>query len=180
MTTLHVVWPDGVDDARRPSGGNVYDRELGAALEDRGVAVREHRTLHSVPDGAQVLVDGLVGLADPDAIARERDRLGVVLLVHLPLSLAASGGDPVATREAKSLAAAAGVVTTSAWTRRWLLAHHPLAPSLVTVATPGAAPAPPATAEPEGRRLLCVGPLTRAKGQDLLLQALAGLRRPDW
>jgi glycosyltransferase involved in cell wall biosynthesis len=180
MSDLYVVWPDAVDDPRRPSGGNVYDRELGAALEGLGVTVYQRPDLGGIPDGSDVLVDGLLGLADPESIAREQGRLHVLLLVHLPLSLAHPDDPVVAEREARALAAAAGVVTTSDWTRRWLLRRHPLRPARVRVAVPGTTPAPPATAEPQGRRLLCVGPLTAAKGQDVLVDALSGLRRPDW
>ena len=32
MSTVHAVLPDGVDDPRRPSGGNVYDRRVLDAL----------------------------------------------------------------------------------------------------------------------------------------------------
>jgi len=180
MTDLYVVWPEAVDDPRRPSGGNVYDRELGTALQQLGVTVHESAELESVPDGSPVLVDGLLGLADPDAIARAQGRLQVLLLVHMPVTLAHPDDPHVAEREARALAAAAGVVTTSDWTRRWLLNRYPLSPARVLVAPPGTTPAPPASSEPQGRRLLCVGPLTRAKGQDVLLDALAGLRRRDW
>lgn len=180
MTDLHLVWPDAVDDPRRPSGGNVYDRELGAALEGLGVTVHEHADLRDVPDGSDVLVDGLLGLADPESIARERGRLRVLLLVHLPLTLAHPDDPEVAQRESQALTAAAGLLTTSRWTRRWLLTRYHLEPAHVRVALPGTTPAPPAPSEPRGRRLLCVGPLTAAKGQDLLVDALARLRRPDW
>lgn len=180
MTDLHVVWPEAVDDPRRPSGGNVYDRELGVALAEQGVRVHEHPDLRGIPDGSDVLVDGLVGLADPESIARERERLRILLLVHLPRTLAHPDDPTVAEHEARALASATGVVTTSSWTRRWLLNRYPLSPALVRVAAPGATPAPPADAEPLGRRLLCVGPLTGAKGQDVLVEALAGLRRPGW
>ena len=75
--TLHVLWPDAVRDPRRPSGGNVYDVELTAALRSAGEDVHEHRVvgpddvggaLAVVPDRGSVLVDGLLGLAAPDAI----------------------------------------------------------------------------------------------------------------
>jgi hypothetical protein len=126
MSHLHVVWPENVDDPRRPSGGNVYDRELQAALEEVGVTVHEHHDLRGVPDGSDVLLDGLLGLADPESIVRELGRLRVLLLVHLPLTLAHPGDPVVAEREARALAAADGVVTTSHWTRRWLLASDRL------------------------------------------------------
>ena len=189
MSSVHVAWPEVVHDARRPSGGNVYDLELAAALEAAGGTVHEHlarapddvgETLATVPDGASVVVDGLLGLAAPDALERESGRLDVLLLVHLPLALAHPGDPEVAARESRALTAAAAVVTTSGWSRRWLLSRYAVSPGRVAVAVPGVVPADPAVPDPGGSRLLCVGPLTRGKGQDVLLEALARLRRGGW
>lgn len=184
VSDLHVVVPDMVDDPRRPSGGNVYDRELVRALRAGGVHVREHyvpadlaTALRTIPDGADVVVDGLLGLARPDALD---PRLHLALLVHLPLSLASPGDAAVAARERRALIAADGVITTSAWTRDRLLEQHDLAPGRVTVAEPGVHPAPPSTPTRAGTRLLAVGAVVPAKGQDLLVAALAGARRLPW
>ena len=82
---MHVVVPDGIDDPARPSGGNVYDRRIcrglaalrvGRARARRspgswpwpGRAPREPRwrgVVAGIPDGAVVLVDGLVASAVP-------------------------------------------------------------------------------------------------------------------
>ena len=65
LMTLHFLVPAGFDDPR-PSGGNVYDRRLRAGLVGLGWDVHEHRVagrrleLAGIPDGAMVLVDGLV------------------------------------------------------------------------------------------------------------------------
>ena len=181
---LHVVVPDMVDDPRRPSGGNVYDRELVGALRAGGVHVREHHVtrdlataLSRVPDGADAVVDGLLGLAQPDALD---PRLSIALLVHLPLGLASPGDAAVADRERRALSKVAGVITTSAWTRDWLLDQHELAPERVAVAEPGVHPAPLTTPTREGTRLLAVGAVVPAKGQDLLATALAGARPLPW
>ena len=42
MTTLHAVVPAGIDDPRRPSGGNHYDRRLFDELTASGWVVQEH------------------------------------------------------------------------------------------------------------------------------------------
>ena len=67
MTAVHVVVPEGIDDPARPSGGNVYDRHLCRGLAAMGWSVHEHAVptgspaaLEPIPDGAVVLVDGLV------------------------------------------------------------------------------------------------------------------------
>ncbi|MEU5935423.1 glycosyltransferase family 1 protein, partial [Micromonospora sp. NPDC047187] len=131
---VHVVLPGDIDDPATPSGGNSYDRRICAGLGERGWSVHEHpvpggwphpdpadratlgKVLAATPDDAVVLIDGLIASAVPDLLAPHARRLRLVLLVHLPLD-----DEP----EARALAAARAVVTTSEWTRRALLARHP-------------------------------------------------------
>ena len=120
-------------------------------------------SLAGIPDGAVVLLDGLVASAVPEVLAPERDRLRLVVLVHMPLGTAA---------ERAALATARAVVGTSLWTRDRL---RDVAP--VHVAAPGVDPAPVAPGSPPGDRLLCVGAVTPVKGQDRLVEALAA--QPD-
>lgn len=42
MNEVHVVVPYGIDDPRRPSGGNVYDRRACRGLAALGWSVHEH------------------------------------------------------------------------------------------------------------------------------------------
>ena len=42
MNEVHVVVPYGIDDPRRPSGGNVYDRRVCRGLVALGWSVHEH------------------------------------------------------------------------------------------------------------------------------------------
>ena len=42
MTEVHAVLPEGIDDAARPSGGNVYDRRVFGGLAALGWTVHEH------------------------------------------------------------------------------------------------------------------------------------------
>jgi glycosyltransferase involved in cell wall biosynthesis len=192
---LHVVAPEGIDDPTRPSGGNVYDRRLCDTLAALGWQLHLRQApgswpeparpdldllgaqLDDVPDGSAVLVDGLVGSAAADVLLRRAARLRLFVLVHLPLGV---GSLSSRRSEATLLCRVAGVVTTSAWTRRWLVEHYDLVESRVHVAVPGADPAPLATGTPEGDSLLCVGAVTPTKGQDLLLEALRGLDDLPW
>jgi glycosyltransferase involved in cell wall biosynthesis len=77
------------------------------------------------------------------------------------------------------LRAAAGVVVTSEWTRRQVLARYAIPAHRVHAAPPGADRAA-APARPVRGHLICVGVLSRHKGQDLLVEALAGLAERDW
>jgi glycosyltransferase involved in cell wall biosynthesis len=83
-------------------------------------------------------------------------------------------------RERAVLAAAAAVITTSAWTRGRLLELYPLSASEVHVAEPGVDWAPLASGTAAGRSLLCVAAVTFDKGYDVLLDALATLRELSW
>lgn len=171
--------PAGVDDPARPSGGNVYDRELAGQLVARGHEVREYPVadtraelagvLEALPQDALVLVDGLLAshAAHEARVATARVRL--LVLVHQPFRTAG---------ERELLHAAAGVVTTSDWTRDWLRDHYALAGAVV--ARPGTAPAPPATGSAGGHLLLCVAPVTTAKGYDDLVAALGTVADLDW
>ncbi len=192
---LHVVVPGGIDDPARPSGGNTYDRRLCAALPGRGRAVHLveveagwpwsaevggpalARELAALPDGATVLVDGLLASRLPEVMLPASGRLRVVLLVHLPV-----GVDDVLARlpEQQVVRAAAGVVVTSAWCRDWLVWTYDLDPAHVVVARPGVDPAEVATGNGSGAALLTVGAVSAVKGQDHLLAALADLRDLPW
>ena len=170
MTAVHVVLPDGLDDPTRPSGGNVYDRRVLAGLADLGWCVHEHVELPDLPDGTLLLVDGLV--ADT-GLLEVADRLRVVVLVHMPLG-------PDVPAERAVLEAAAGIVTTSRWTRRRLLEWYSLDPARVHVAEPGTDPADLAPGTPSGSGLLCVGAVTALKGYDVLVAALGLVRDLEW
>ena len=138
--------------------------------------------LDRVPSGGVVLLDGLVGSDHPQVLRAQAGRLRLVVLVHLPLGLAGAdgGGADVREREAAAVHGVAAVVTTSRWTRRWLLDAYELDPERVSVAVPGVEPAAMVPGEPPGHRLLCVAAVIPAKGHDVLLEALARVARPGW
>ena len=173
---LHFVVPDAIDDPRRPSGGNVYDRRLGTELVKAAWDVYEHHVadedelaavLAGLPDGATVLVDGLVG-ATARTMVTESGRLRLVVLLHM------------AVADGEVLHAADAVLTTSEWARRWVVQHHGLAPDRAHVAVPGVDPGRQAAGSADGASLLCVGPVTPDKGHDVLLAALAELSDLEW
>ena len=202
VNEVYFVVPPGFDDPHRPSGGNVYDARLARDLPAAGWRVHPRpvppcslgETLNAVPDGSTVLVDGLVASAAEQVMLPHARRLRLVTLLHLPLGAAADGLGPGEveretrrevgreTRRAETavLQACRAVISTSEWTRRWLVTHYGLAPAAVWVARPGADAAPAVGGTVSGSELLCVGALTPVKGQDVLLAALATLRDLDW
>lgn len=200
MTTAHIVVPDGIDDPVRPSGGNVYDRQLCRGLGSIGWSVHEHAVpgdwprpdatalaclagiLERIPDDAVVLLDGLVASTAPAVLVPAAGRLRLVVLVHMPLGHrpAPDAAAATRTRERAALSAAAAVVTTSRWGRRRLLELYSLPADRVHVAPPAADAAELATVTPSGEALLCVAAVTFEKGHDLLLDALATLPDLSW
>ncbi len=200
MTEVHVVVPAGIDDPARPSGGNTYDRQVCRGLAALGWAVHEYavsgawprwgaaghaaleRALGRIPDGAVVLLDGLIASAAPEALVPQASRLRQVVLVHMPLGHRPpddeAGG--VRSREREVLAAAAAVVTTSEWSRRRLGELYALPADRVHVAAPGVEAAGIAPGTPAGDSLLCVAAVTADKGHDVLLDALASTTDLSW
>jgi glycosyltransferase involved in cell wall biosynthesis len=199
VSGVDVVVPAGVDDPARVSGGNRYDREVCDDLRDAGWSVTEiaaegpwpqpdalaltslARSLDALPDGALVLLDGLIASAARAVLVPRSGRLRLVVLVHMVFGGQVFGWGAVPERdESAVLAVARAVVTTSAWTRRRLLERYPLSAARVHVARPGTEPAPVSPRTPGGGRLVCVGTLSPPKGQDLLLEALGGLVGLPW
>ena len=189
MNDVHFVVPAGIADPARPSGGNTYDRRIADGLAATGWTVRLHEVpgswprpdaqslgalgaaLRDLPDGALVLLDGLVASPAPDVLTPEAGRLRLVVLVHMPL------GD---ARERAVLSAASSVVTTSTWTRRTLLELYSLPGDRVHVAEPGVDPAELALGSETAGELLSVAAVIPGKGHDVLLDALEPLAGLGW
>jgi glycosyltransferase involved in cell wall biosynthesis len=200
VTAVHVVVPESIDDPARPSGGNNYDRQVCRGLTGLGWTVHEHavpgawprpgeaghaalaRAVRRIPDGAVVLLDGLIASAAPQALVPHARRLRHVVLVHMPLGHRPPDDEAgaVRAREREVLAEAAAVVTTSAWTRRRLGELYALPADRVHVAEPGVDAAPLAPGTAAGDSLLCVGALTPDKGHAVMLDALAMARDLSW
>jgi glycosyltransferase involved in cell wall biosynthesis len=200
LTVAHFVVPDGIDDPARPSGGNAYDRHVSRGLGALGWSVHEHAApggwprpdphalsalagvVQRIPDGAVVLIDGLVASAAPDVLVPVAGRSRLVVVVHMPLGdrPAEDAADEVRARERTVLEAAAAVVTTSQWSARRLLSLYPLAPERVHVAEPGVDRAELSRGTAHGGELLCVAAVTFEKGHDVLVEALLSLREHSW
>ncbi|CAM5714863.1 glycosyltransferase family 4 protein [Streptomyces griseomycini] len=202
LRTVHFVMPGGVDDPATPSGGNAYDRRVCLDLPGFGWRVDRHvvagdwprpdaaartalaRTLRGLPDGAVVLLDGLVACGVPELVVPQARRLRTAVLVHLPLG-DETGLDPAVAadldaRERAVLRAVPAVIATSDWAVRRLVSHHGLAPDRVHVAAPGADIAPLAPGTDGVSRLLCVAAVTPRKGQHRLVEALAAVADLPW
>jgi glycosyltransferase involved in cell wall biosynthesis len=190
VSTLYAVLPAGIDDPARPSGGNVYDRLVLDGLRGLGWQIQEQHiagawptpdvgalaglahVLAGLPDGALVLIDGLVASAASVVLPTASARLRTVVLVHMTQG-------PDAGEEAV-LSGASAVVTTSRATRERLREWFGL--RRVHVCEPGADLAPVAAGS-HGRAagsLLCVAAVHRGKGHDLLLDALAEVEEHAW
>jgi glycosyltransferase involved in cell wall biosynthesis len=196
VTGLHVILPNDIDDPATPSGGNAYDRRICHGLAASGWSVREHpvpgawprpgaadraglaRILAALPDGATVLLDGLIASAVPDEMTHEADRLHLVILVHMPLGDESAADLMRAERHA--LSAATAIIATSSWARQRLLDLYALPAARVHVAAPGVDAAPLATATDDGSRLLCVAAVAPHKGHDVLTEALATVADLPW
>ena len=93
MRRVHVVVPSGIDDPTTPSGGNVYDRRICDGLGAVGWDVTEHkvdggwpwpddearraldRVIADLPDGAVMLIDGLIASTVPAVLVPHAQRL---------------------------------------------------------------------------------------------------------
>jgi glycosyltransferase involved in cell wall biosynthesis len=196
---VHVIAPAGFDDPGQPTGGNIYDRRVCAGLAEAGWEVRVAtvaaawpapgpgardglaRIVSAIPDGETILIDGLIASPAAAQLLPHTGRIRMTVLLHMPLATAVDiHHDGAAERSERAvLRAAAGVVVTSEWTRQQVLTRYAVPACRVHVARPGvdrvAAPARPVRGH-----LICVGVLSRHKGQDLLVEALAGLADRDW
>ena len=194
---VHVVVPAGIDDPTRPSGGNTYDRRLCDFLASAGWSVHLEpvgggwpsaeeeggrslaEALAPLPDGSLVLVDGLVASTVPEVMVPAARRLRLVVLMHMPVGLGAVE-ELVRAQERAVLCAVSSVVTTSEWSRQWLLAAYGLDPGAVHVAHPGVDRAELAVGTTSGGSLLCVAPVSFAKGHDVLVEALGRVVELPW
>lgn len=195
---VHAIVPTGLDDPRRPSGGNVYDRKVLDELRGLGWVTYEYPVpgpwggsrsspsaarpaledvLHLPDDGDLVIIDSLVVSAAPELVASAGDRLRLVVLVHMPWGY---HHPDVAATERAAFSAATCVVTTSRWTRDWLQAEYGLHAAALHVVEPGVDAADVAPGTDAGGELLCVGAVIPGKGHDLLLSALAEVSDLHW
>ncbi len=196
---VHVIVPEGFDNPGQPTGGNIYDRRVCTGLaeagwevlvatvaaawpvRDSGARADLARVVSAIPDGETVLIDGLIASPSAAQLLPHTRRIRMTVLLHMPLATVVdTHRDAGAERSERSvLRAAAGVIVTSEWTRRQVLKRYPIPARRVHVARPGADRVA-APARPVRGHLICVGVLSRNKGQDLLVEALAVLADRDW
>jgi glycosyltransferase involved in cell wall biosynthesis len=199
IVRVHVVVPEGFDDPGQPTGGNIYDRRVCAGLAEAGWEVVVAtvatawpapgpgaradlaRVVSAIPDGETVLIDGLIASPAAAQLLPHIARVRMTVLLHMPLATALDASHDASTEhsERSVLRAAAGVAVTSEWTRRQVLTRYSVPASRVHVARPGVDRVA-AQGRPVRGNLICVGVLGRHKGQDLLVEALAGLADRDW
>ena len=196
---VHVVAPEGFDDPGRPTGGNIYDWRVCSGLAEAGWDVLVTtvagtwpvpgpgagadlaRIVSAIPDGATVLIDGLIASPAATQLLPHAGRVRMTVLLHMPLVTALDTRHDAGAQRSERvvLRAATGVVVTSEWTRQQVLTRYAIPAHRVHVARPGvdrvAAPARPVRGH-----LICVGVLGRHKGQDVLVEALADLADRDW
>jgi glycosyltransferase involved in cell wall biosynthesis len=199
LVRVHVVVPEGFDNPGRPTGGNIYDRRACAGLAEAGwevlvatvaaawpvpdSAAGAHlaRIVSAIPDGETALIDGLIASPAAAQLLPHADRIRMTVLLHMPLVTAIdTRHDASAQRSERAvLRAVTGVIVSSEWTRQQILTRYEIPACRVHVARPGVDRVA-AHARPVRGRLICVGTLGRHKGQDLLVEALAGLDDLDW
>ncbi|MGE0856541.1 MAG: glycosyltransferase family 4 protein, partial [Hyphomicrobiaceae bacterium] len=188
-------------DIDAPTGGYAYDRRLLKLLPSYGVDARlvklppsfpfpsaadlkaSERLLASTPSDTRLIVDGLAyGALPADLIARLDRR--IIALVHHPLALEtgldAQARDRLHASEKAALALARRVIVSSAVTRRTLIDDYEVPEELITVAEPGTDPAARASGTGVPMQLLAVGAVSPRKGYDVLVEALAEIRKLDW
>ncbi len=196
---MHVIVPEGFDDPGQPTGGNIYDRRVCAGMAKAGWDVLVTtvaaawpvsgpgaradlaRIVSAIPDGATVLIDGLIASPAAAQLLPHTGRMRLTVLLHMPLATVLGPHHDASAQRSERvvLRAATSVVATSEWTRQQVLSRYAIPSRRVHVARPGvdrvAAPGRPVRGH-----LICVGVLSRHKGQDLLVEALAELPERDW
>lgn len=188
-------------DPRHLTGGHIYNRRMLDALarrkcpmnhhvlagdfpdaDDRALAEARH-CLAGLPDGALVVIDGLALGGMSGIVTAEAERLRLVALVHLPLGAETGQGYERLRRrslaEAQALTACRRIIANSAHTREHLVLRG-FDRARIDVVTPGTEPAGLARGSGRAPVLVQVASLIPRKGQDLLVDALAGLTDLDW
>lgn len=190
-------------DLTTPTGGYFYDQRMIAELQRLGWEIdvvnlgenfpwptpeqraAAHDRLALAPPERPIVIDGLAYGALPEWAERQSSRNPLIALVHHPLvletGLSEAQVSTLRASERRALAAAARIVTTSPTTARLLAADYGAPTDRIIVARPGNDRAPAATGSRDGLvRLLSVGTVSKRKGFDVLIAALASLTYLPW
>ena len=199
QTQLYFIYPG---DLSTQSGGYHYDRRLVADLQELGLDVQlvslpqctlvmeaasrqeVKAKLAAIPDQSVVIVDGLaLGVLAEEALA-EAERLRLVALCHHPLALETGLNEQqqqaLFESESKALGAVRATIVTSPHTKQVLREQFALPSDSITVAVPGTDRQAFASCEGNPPCLLTLASLTRRKGHDVLIEALASLTDIAW
>lgn len=203
------IWFVVPGDPEQNTGGYRYVRRLVEALRSTGIQARIHGLagryplpdqeaetamqdfLAPLPDGAQVVLDGLAMGAMPEVLQRHRGRLQLTALVHHPLAdetgLAADQQVWFKQIETRALAQVGRVSTTSDYTAVRLEQSYGVRGDRIATAQPAVDDVffsidRPDRAEGQSNplRLLCVGHLSPRKAQHQLVDALSTLTDLPW
>ncbi len=188
-------------DLATPTGGYRYDRRVIELLPEFGWNVRHlalpgdypvpsranldetRRLLAATPADALLLIDGLAYGAMPLELI-DQVRCKIVALVHHPLALETGlkpeRAEALSRSERAALARAVRVVVTSPSTADLLVRDFDVPANRISVAEPGTDPAPRARGGSGPPRLLSVGSVTKRKGYDTLVAALALITDLAW
>lgn len=184
-----------------PTGGYRYDRRVIEELRALGWRVQHLQLAADFPSpseqsladtarafsdfepGALVVVDGLaLGAMPKEVVGALRARL--IALVHHPLAfetgLSLERVDYLHRTEREALARAVATIATSRSTAELLAREFGVARESITVAEPGTEPSSRAKSNATPPRLLSVGAITRRKGHDTLVKALAKIKDLPW
>jgi glycosyltransferase involved in cell wall biosynthesis len=189
-------------DINQHTGGYAYDRRLLAELAVLGLELVHLQLsatfpnpdtqaladadaqLSALPEGATVIIDGLA-LGVMNYIAQKHQhRLRLIGLCHHPLMLE-SGLTPAQQQqlhhsEQMALHCCTAIIVTSAATRALLIEYFALQAEKIIVAPPGTDRHRFAACSGEPPQLLTLATITRRKGHDVLIDALAQLTHLEW
>ncbi len=157
-----------------------------AGLRAHGWTVDVHppAALAAIADGTCVVVDGLALGTIPDDVEREKSRLRLVALMHLPLAEEVGLDPAIAARleasERRALAACVFSIVTGAGTAR-TLERYGISRDRIAVIEPGTPPGPNARGSGgPSVHVICVAAVTRGKGHEILVDALARVPSDKW
>lgn len=189
-------------DINSLTGGYGYDRELIKELNRLGLSVNLLRLPVSfpnpdanamektaeifagIPSEAIVIVDGLAFGVMDEIAAKESRRLKLIALCHHPLALETGIGEANSRRfkisETRALSFAKSVIVTSAMTAKTLIADFSVPAEKIVLAQPGTLPQNFARCNNQVPVLLTLATLTKRKGHDLLINALASIAHLPW
>lgn len=183
MNAIRFIVPGNIEHR---SGGNLYNARLVEQLEALGARTEvvmldgewppgrpedRESLAWALRDAQLAIVDGLIAAGAPGEIAEAVEAgTRVWILSHMAFT-------EHAHLESQTLAAASGVICTSAFAAAKLKELYGL--ERVHVALPGTLPAEPATGS-QPPHIICVAALLPNKSQLLLVEALARLRGSPW